>query len=89
MRLRSLLFVPGRGDSYEKYLEALAGWAGAGWAVTALDWRGQGGSSRLLSHPHKGHVWDFAEFDKDRRAEDKPSDHVPIRIELRDEATTP
>ena len=25
-------------------------------------------------------------IDKERRAEDKPSDHVPIRVELRDES---
>ena len=43
----SLLFLPGRGDAYEKYLETLDGWAGQGWRVTAMDWRGQGGSGRL------------------------------------------
>ena len=43
----SLLFLPGRGDHYEKYLETLAYYADAGWRVTAIDWRGQGESGRL------------------------------------------
>src|SRR5690242_2314244 len=43
----ALLFLPGRGDYYEKYLETLGHWAARGWRVTALDWRGQAGSGRL------------------------------------------
>ena len=38
----ALLFAGGRGDFIEKYLEAFAHWHGAGWNVTAFDWRGQG-----------------------------------------------
>ena len=60
----SLLFLPGRGDFYEKYLEALDRWHRLGWRVTALDWRGQAGSGRLSDHPVTGqltgHVEDFA-----------------------------
>jgi lysophospholipase len=40
----SLLFMGGRGDFIEKYLDALAHWHGRGWAVSAFDWRGQGAS---------------------------------------------
>ncbi len=40
----SLVFAGGRGDFIEKYLEAFAHWHGAGWNVTAFDWRGQGRS---------------------------------------------
>ncbi|MDQ3139519.1 MAG: alpha/beta hydrolase, partial [Pseudomonadota bacterium] len=40
----SLLFVGGRGDFIEKYLEALAHWHDGGWNVTSFDWRGQGDS---------------------------------------------
>jgi hypothetical protein len=36
-----LLFMPGRGDIYEKYLESLDDWQRCGWHVTALDWRGR------------------------------------------------
>lgn len=56
----SLLFMPGRGDFYEKWLESLEHWRGQGWRVTSADWRGQAGSGRL-SGPHEaGHVDDFA-----------------------------
>lgn len=55
----SILFLPGRGDFYEKYLETLQEWSSAGWAVTASDWRGQAGSGRLGNDPVTGHVADF------------------------------
>jgi lysophospholipase len=55
-----LLFLPGRGDCYEKYLEAMAHWRAGGWAVTALDWRGQALSGRLGHDPLTGHIADFA-----------------------------
>jgi lysophospholipase len=43
-RRGSLLFVNGRGDFIEKYLETYARFQAAGWNVTTFDWRGQGGS---------------------------------------------
>jgi lysophospholipase len=56
----SILFMPGRGDAYEKYLEALGQWHAQGWRVTAADWRGQAGSGRLGIDAVTGHVDDFA-----------------------------
>lgn len=56
----SLLFLPGRGDHYEKYLESLAELDSAGLNVTAFDWRGQGGSGRMLDDPTIGHIEDFS-----------------------------
>lgn len=56
----SILFLPGRGDIYEKYLETLAHLSASGWRVTASDWRGQGGSGRLTDNPYVGHVDDFS-----------------------------
>ena len=56
----SILFLPGRGDFYEKYLETLSHWAAQGWRVTAADWRGQAGSGRLGADAVTGHVDDFA-----------------------------
>jgi lysophospholipase len=56
----SILFFPGRGDFYEKYLEVLDHWHQRGWQVTASDWRGQGGSGRLGKDPYTGHIDDFA-----------------------------
>jgi len=55
----SILFLPGRGDHYEKYLESLEEWHRAGWRVTAADWRGQGASGRLGRDAVTGHVADF------------------------------
>src|SRR5690606_29976355 len=37
-------------------------------AVAIHDWRGQGGSHRPLPNPHKGHIRDFSEFDRDLAA---------------------
>lgn len=58
----SILFLPGRGDCYEKYLEALEQWHRAGWRVTASDWRGQAGSGRLGNDRVTGHIDDFARW---------------------------
>ena len=56
----SILFLPGRGDFYEKYLETLEQWHRAGWRVTASDWRGQAGSGRLGKDAVTGHIEDFS-----------------------------
>lgn len=56
----SILFLPGRGDFYEKYLESLDYWHEEGWRVTALDWRGQAGSGRFAADPLTGDVPDFS-----------------------------
>lgn len=56
----SILFMPGRGDAYEKYLETLDYWHRHGWRVTAADWRGQAGSGRLGRDGFTGHIDDFA-----------------------------
>lgn len=60
-----LLFLPGRGDIYEKYLESLEEWQARGWHVTALDWRGQGGSGRLGLDDLTGHIDDFTTWVND------------------------
>ncbi|QYJ08010.1 alpha/beta fold hydrolase [Qipengyuania flava] len=61
----SILFLPGRGDFYEKYLETLDQWHRAGWRVTAADWRGQAGSGRLGDDPVTGHIGDFTHWTSD------------------------
>lgn len=58
----SILFLPGRADFFEKYLESLEEWHRAGWAVTAADWRGQAGSGRLGNDDVTGHVEDFGDW---------------------------
>ena len=56
----SILYLPGRGDNYEKYLETLEELSRAGWHVTASDWRGQAGSGRLGDDAVTGHIDDFS-----------------------------
>lgn len=55
----------GRGEFAEKYFEVVADLRRRGFAVATMDWRGQGGSSRQLSNPRKGHVGSFSEYDAD------------------------
>jgi lysophospholipase len=61
----SILFVPGRGDFYEKYLETLDFWARGGFAVTATDVRGQALSGRIIAGNNLGHIDDFATWAAD------------------------
>src|SRR6476661_9479949 len=56
---------PGRAEFIEKYFEVVGELRRKGFAVAVLDWRGQGGSSRLLRNPLKGHINDFAEYEED------------------------
>ena len=56
---------PGRGEAIEKYFEVIADLRRRGFAVAIHDWRGQGGSERLLPNPRKGHVASFADYDAD------------------------
>lgn len=58
----SILFLSGRGDFFEKYLESFAHWHGAGWSITSYDWRGQGGSGRVGSDPRVGHIEHFSDW---------------------------
>ncbi|WP_137391713.1 alpha/beta fold hydrolase [Rhodoligotrophos defluvii] len=55
----------GRGEFIEKYFETIADLRRRNYAVAALDWRGQGGSSRLLRNSRKGHIKSFAQYDED------------------------
>jgi lysophospholipase len=55
----------GRSEFIEKYFEVVSDLRGRGFAVAALDWRGQGFSDRALADPRKGHVRRFADYDLD------------------------
>ena len=57
-----MLVLGGRGDMIEKYLEIIAYFVSGGWAVTAFDWRGQGGSGRTMADPTVGHMADFGQW---------------------------
>ncbi len=58
----------GRVEFIEKYGDVIGDLLARGFAVATLDFRGQGGSQRLLSNPLKGHVRDFAEYRADAEA---------------------
>ena len=64
----SILFLPGRGDAYEKWLETLNEWHSQGWAVTSADWRGQALSGRLGLDAMTGHVDNFSTWIDDLAA---------------------
>jgi lysophospholipase len=63
------VLLNGQTEFIEKYFEVIDELRGRGFAVAALDWRGQGGSSRLVpEHPLRVHVRDFDEYDADLSA---------------------
>jgi len=67
-RKGTVCILPGRAEFIEKYFEVVRDLRARGFAVAALDWRGQGLSQRALSDPRKGHVDSFAEYDRDLEA---------------------
>ncbi len=64
-RLGTVCLFQGRTEFIEKYFETIADLRRRGFAVATMDWRGQGGSSRLLKNPEKGHAETFARHDAD------------------------
>jgi lysophospholipase len=64
-RRGTVCLFQGRSEFIEKYFEVVADLRRRGFAVATMDWRGQGGSGRLLANPNKGHVRSFADFDHD------------------------
>ncbi len=64
----SILWIGGRGDIIEKYLECFEEWHAGRWHVSAMDWRGQGGSGRMLADPAVGHIRDFSTWIDDLTA---------------------
>ena len=64
-RKGTVCLFPGRAEFIEKYFETVRDLRARGFAVAALDWRGQGGSQRQLRNPRKGYVRSFADYDID------------------------
>src|SRR5271154_1787781 len=63
------VLLNGQTEFIEKYFEVIDELRGRGFAVAALDWRGQGGSGRLVPQaPLRVHIDDFAEYDADLNA---------------------
>jgi lysophospholipase len=64
-RRGTVCILQGRGEWIEKYFETVRELRARGFAVAALDWRGQGLSDRSLDDRRKGYVRDFADYDTD------------------------
>ncbi|MGU9981612.1 alpha/beta fold hydrolase [Phreatobacter sp. HK31-P] len=64
-RRGTVVLCQGRAEFIEKYFEVVDELRARGFGVLAFDWRGQGGSGRLLSDLRKGHVRRFADFQID------------------------
>jgi lysophospholipase len=67
-RKGTICLFQGRAEFIEKYFETVRDLRARGFAVATMDWRGQGGSQRMLGDPFKGHVRDFAEYESDVEA---------------------
>jgi len=59
------LVLNGQTEFIEKYFEVIDELRSRGFSVVTFDWRGQGGSDRLLPDRLKAHVGDFAAYDQD------------------------
>jgi len=59
------LLLNGQTEFIEKYFEVIDELRGRDFSVVTFDWRGQGGSDRLLPNRRKAHIEDFAEYDQD------------------------
>ena len=61
----TIVLLQGRNETIEKYYETIRHFNARGLWVATFDWRGQGGSPRLLKNPLRGHVRRFADFECD------------------------
>ena len=61
----TVVICQGRSEHIEKYFETVGDLLRRGFCVLAFDWRGQGLSQRDLPNPDKGHIDDFALYDRD------------------------
>src|ERR1700678_2606164 len=64
----TVALLTGRTEFIEKYFETIGDLLDRDFAVAVLDWRGQGGSARQLKNPRKGHIDDFALYERDLNA---------------------
>jgi lysophospholipase len=58
----TVIILNGRNECIEKYFETTRELNRDGFGVATFDWRGQGGSDRLINDPFKGYVRDFQDY---------------------------
>jgi lysophospholipase len=61
----TIVLLPGRNEPIEKYFETIRDLNAQGLWVAIFDWRGQGGSPRLLKSPRRGHARSMRDFERD------------------------
>jgi lysophospholipase len=59
------VLLNGQTEFIEKYFEVIDELRERGFAVATMDWRGQGGSTRMTGDSRKSFVGDFSEYDED------------------------
>ena len=64
----TIVLLQGRNEAIEKYFETMSDLNDLGYAVATFDWRGQGGSARLLRNRRLGHVRKMANYVNDLEA---------------------
>jgi lysophospholipase len=58
----TVVLLPGRNECIEKYFETVRELAARGFTTATFDWRGQGGSDRLIGDPARGYVRSFFDY---------------------------
>ncbi|TIW68164.1 MAG: alpha/beta hydrolase [Mesorhizobium sp.] len=61
----TVVLLTGRNECVEKYFETIRDLCGRGFGVATLDWRGQGGSDRLIGDRQRGYVRSFRDYASD------------------------
>jgi lysophospholipase len=64
----TVCLVQGRTEFIEKYFETVTDFQKRGFAVATFDWRGQGGSDRLIGNKSLGYVRNFDDYWTDLKA---------------------
>lgn len=61
----TIILLQGRNEFIEKYFETISDLTSRGFNVATFDWRGQGGSHRLLKDRFRGYVSRFSDYTSD------------------------
>lgn len=64
-RQGTVILLHGRNEAFEKYYETISDLSKRGFCTATMDWRGQGGSARLLKDPARGYVRNFKDYGSD------------------------